>query len=192
MTRICLSIVLVLTLVAVCGGLDEQAAPSGQSMALPSGVRAWYRNPDGSCVQCSIGMCGIWQNVPEAYTLLWDTPYGSAVRGGSSPSRVEAYADRRQIPIYNVTGRPTWDWMRWAAITGRFAAIGAGRAHFQTLYGFDPQTDTWYVCNNNSTRKIDAYSKSSFERLHLASGEWCVILDRPPVPPPPVYRLWWK
>ncbi len=192
MTRSAIVFYILFVLTAICVGLDEQTAPSGHSMALPSPVRAWYRNPDGSCVQCSIGMCGIWQNVPEAYTLLWDTPYGSAVRGGSSPSRVEAYADRRQIPIYNVTGSPTWEWMKWAANTGRFAAIGAGRAHFQTLYGYDPASSTWYVCNNNSTRRIDSYSQRDFERLHLASGEWCVILDRPPSPPPPIYRVWWR
>lgn len=192
MTRSAIVFYILFALTAICVGLDEQTAPSGHSMALPSPVRAWYRNPDGSCVQCSIGMCGVWQNVPEAYTLLWDTPYGSAVRGGSSPSRVEAYADRRQIPIYNVTGSPTWEWMKWAANTGRFAAIGAGRAHFQTLYGYDPTSSTWYVCNNNSTRRIDAYSQRDFERLHLASGEWCVILDRPPSPPPPIYRVWWR
>lgn len=192
MNRAVIALVLALLAATSAGGLDEQAAPSGVSMELPSPVRQWYRNPDGSCVQCSIGMCGVWQNVPEAYTLLWDTPYGSAVRGGSSPSRVEAYADRRSIPIYNVTGRPTWEWMRWAGTTGRFAAIGAGAVHFQTLYGYDADTQTWFVCNNNSPRRIDSYSQSAFERLHLASGQWCVILDRPPSPPPPVYRAWWS
>ena len=44
---------------------------------LPREIRTWFRNPDGSCVQCSIGMCGVDQNVPAAATLLWDTPYGS-------------------------------------------------------------------------------------------------------------------
>ena len=71
---------------------------------IPPQVRAWYRNPDGSCVQCSIGMCGITQNVPAAYTLLWDTQYGSRVRGGSWPSRVEGYCEDRDIKAFNVTG----------------------------------------------------------------------------------------
>lgn len=170
---------------------DEPAATSHR-MELPPEVRGWFRNPDGSCVQCSIGMVGAWQNCPVATTLLWNTEYGSAVRGGSTPSRVEAYADRRGLRIYNVTGSQTWDWMKWAARTGRFAAIGAGSAHFQTLYGWDERTNRWYVCNNNSTSRVDEYDWNAFQRLHLASGEWCVILNCPVAPRLPVYREWWR
>jgi hypothetical protein len=136
-------------------------------------------------------MCGVWQNVPQAYTLLWKTDYGSAVRGGSGPSRVEDYAERRGMKIYNVTGSQTWDWMRWAAKTGRFAAIGAGGRHFQTLYGWDPQRNVWYVCNNNSPSRVDEYTWDQFRRLHLASAEWVVILDYPPSPAVPRYFRWW-
>lgn len=159
-------------------------------MELPVEVRAWYRNPDGSCVQCSIGMLGIWQRQPAAAALLWDTAYGPKVRGGSGPSRVEAYANDRSIPVYNVTGQGTWDWMRWAARTRRMAAIGAGRVHFQTLYGWDPQTNRWAVCNNNSTSRIDLYSWEEFRRLHLSSGQWIVVIDAPPPAPVPEYRPW--
>ena len=136
-------------------------------------------------------MLGIWQQQPAAASLLWDTSYGPKVRGGSGPSRVETYADARSIPIYNVTGSNTWDWMRWAARTRRFAAIGAGRIHFQTLYGWDPSANVWYVCNNNSTSVVDSYDWESFRRLHLSSGQWVVILDLPPPAPVPVYRRWW-
>ena len=159
---------------------------------IPPHIRKWYRNPDGSCVQCSIGMCGIAQNVPAAYTLLWDTEYGSRVRGGSWPSRVERYCQDRKIKAYNVTGEQTWQWMRWAAKTGRMAAIGAGTRHFQTLYGWDPRTGTWYVCNNNSPTVVDEYSWEAFRRLHLASGQWVVILDYPPSPRSPRYVVWWQ
>ncbi len=161
-------------------------------MELPVEIRAWFRNPDGSCVQCSGGLCGIWQNEPTAYTLLWDSEYGPKVRGGSGPSRVEAYAERRKIPIFNVTGSGTWDWMRWAARTRRMAAIGAGRSHFQTLYGWDPSIDRWAVLNNNSTSKVDTYTWEEFRRLHLSSGEWCWVIDRPPPAPVPQYATWWQ
>ncbi|MGC4002865.1 MAG: hypothetical protein QM811_06925 [Pirellulales bacterium] len=167
-------------------------------MELPTEVRGFYKNPDGSCVQCSIGMCGAWAQVPEASTLLWDTEYGRRERGGSWPQRVAEYSQRRGIPIYNVTGKDTWAWMRWAAMTNRYAAIGAGGNHFQTLYGWDDNNtpdnlddDTWYVCNNNSTNKIDSYSWKAFQRLHLASGQWVVILDVPSPPAVPQYVKWW-
>ena len=173
---------------SACFGQDSVAP---YSMQLPPETRVWFRNPDGSCVQCSIGMCGVWQNVPAAYSLLWDTEYGARVRGGSGPSRVEAYAEKRNIPVYNVTGSTTWEWMRWAARNRRFAAIGAGSVHFQTLYGWNPQTNRWYVCNNNSPTRVDEYTWDQFRRLHLASGQWIVVLDRPPPAPVPQYARWW-
>lgn len=177
-----------------CGSAAAQTIePPDPRLAadLPREIRQWFRNPDGSCVQCSIGMCGVDQNVPAAATLLWDTEYGPRERGGSYPSRVAAYSQRRGIRIYNVTGQSTFDWMKWAAETGRGAAIGAGRAHFQTLMGYDPRTGTWYVCNNNSPHRIDAYDEAAFRRLHLASGQWVVILDYPPHPERPQYVQWW-
>lgn len=161
------------------------------NMELPPEVRGWFRNPDGSCVQCSIGMAGVWSNVPAATTLLWDTQYGPKVRGGSGPARVEAYCDRRKIPAWNITGEETMSWMQWAAKTNRFAAIGAGTRHFQTEYGRDPDQQRWFVCNNNSTDHVDEYSNEAYLRLHLASGRWVVILKGPSAPPVPEYVHWW-
>lgn len=173
--------------------LGTSVMAQDQLTAFPPEVRQWFRNPDGSCVQCSIGMCGVWQNVPAATMLLWDSEvYGPKVRGGSYPSRVEAYCDRRKIAAYNITGEATWDWMKWAAETGRMAAIGAGSNHFQTLCWHNPKTNRWYVCNNNSPSRIDEYDWEGFRRLHLASGKWVVILKAPPPPAPPNYFAWWK
>lgn len=177
-------------------GANTSAIPRGNEKAnlavdLPSDIRTWYRNPDGSCVQCSIGMCGVDQNVPAAATLLWDSAYGQAERGGAWPGRVTQYSRKRGIRIYNVTGQSTWEWMEWAAATGRGAAIGAGRAHFQTLMGHDPVTGTWWVCDNNRPAQIAAYDEQAFRRLHLASGQWVVILDYPPHPARPQYVRWW-
>ena len=179
---------------AASGSIFAQTQPpdsATHTMQIPPPVRTWYRNPDGSCVQCSIGMCGVWQNVPQAYTLLWDTAYGSAVRGGSGPSRVESYAERRGMRVYNVTGSNTWAWIQWAARTGRFAAIGAAANHFQTLYAWDPQRNVWYVCDNNSPEQVDEYTWEEFRRLHLSSGQWVVVLDYPPSPAVPRYVQWW-
>lgn len=166
-------------------------------MELPAEVTGWFRNPDGSCVQCSGGMVGVHNNLLVQSTLLWDTIYGKAERGGSGPGRVSSYARSRGMKIYNVTGEAVWPFMEWAEKTGRFAAIGAGGNHFQTLYGrapigsTDPHAGTWFVCNNNSTGKVDVYDWASFRRLHLASGEWVWIPDEPPAPPPPRIVKWW-
>ena len=161
------------------------------SADVPAEIRRWFRNPDGSCVQCSIGMCGVDQNVPAAASLLWDTDYGPRVRGGSGPSRVARYCRERNIRVWNITGGSTWDWMKWACATGRGAAIGAGSNHFQTLMGYEPAAGRWYVCNNNSPQRIDVYDEAGFRRLHLASGQWVVILDYPPHPARPHYVRWW-
>jgi hypothetical protein len=169
---------------------EAVALPAG-AVDVPADIREWYRNPDGSCVQCSLGIQGVDQNVPAASTLLWDTEYGLRERGGSDPYRVAAYAIKRGLKLWNVTGSATYDWMKWACMTGRGAAIGAGGAHFQSLFGYDPQTGNWYVCNNNSPQKIDCYTDQSFHRLHEASGRWCVVLDAPPHPARPEYVKWW-
>ena len=186
-----LALSVLLSMLALARGQSQPPEHVPHRMQLPPEVRAWYRNPDGCVSSDSIGMCGIWQNVPSAYTLLWNTIYGPAVRGGSGPSRVEGYADRRGIRIYNVTGSTTWDWMKWAANTGRFAAIGAAANHFQTLYGWDPERNVWYVCDNNSPQQVDEYTWPQFRRLHLASGQWIVVLDYPPSPAVPRYIPWW-
>lgn len=164
------------------------------SMRLSAETRSWFRNPDGSCVQCSIGMCGVHANDPNAASLLWDSEHGRAERGGSWPSRVEAYCDRRGIRAWSITGNTVDDtlpWCAWAAATGRFAAIGAGTAHFQTLYGYDPESREWMVCNNNTTNHIDRYDHDSFRRLHAASGPWVVVLEKASSDPPRPVK-WWK
>jgi len=102
-------------------------------MELPAEYRQWFRNPDGSCVQCSNGMVGMHINRPEWTFLLWDTPYGPAVHGGSWPGRVADYARQRGMHIFNVTGSDYSDTrprMVCAAQTNRFCAIGAGSSHF--------------------------------------------------------------
>lgn len=183
----------------------EQGFDQGQPQALecpdprlsgdvPAELREWYRNLSnpGSCVQCSIGMCGVDQGVSEASTLLWDTRFGKAEHHGSYPSRVAEYARARGMRIYNVTGAYTYDWMKWACRNGRPVAIGCSTAHFQTLFGHDPQTNEWFVCNNNSPQKIDTYTDAQFRRLHEASGQWCVILDYPPSPARANYAAWWE
>lgn len=165
----------------------------GQDLAvdLPFEIRGWYKNPDGSCVQCAIGQLGNDQNVREAQTLLWNTQYGKAERGGSGPSRVAEYCKRRGIKAFNITGSATFAWMKWAIEEGKGAAMGAGTNHFQTLVGYDPIKNVWLVNNNNSTQRIDEYSDAAFRRLHLSSGRWVVILDYPPHPPLPRYIKWW-
>lgn len=201
MIRLLLSVALLLCGVYGCVGNGVACAddlngwqPPAQQMQLTPQQRAYYRNPDGSCVQCSIGMCGVWCNDSNAASLLWDTEYGKAVRGGSTPQRVAAYCNQRKIIAYNVTGSDsTFEWMRWAAKTGRFAAIGAASRHFQTLYGYDPDLKLWGVCNNNNNAamdKIDIYTDAQFRQLHLASGAWCVVLQRSS-PANPIPVKWW-
>lgn len=199
-SKICFFGFHMLVLVVVIGGCaaaygQSPAFPQRPMMDLPAQTRAWYRNPDGSCVQCSNGMVGAYHADDNLASLLWDTQYGPAIRGGSTPTRVANYCRDRKIPIYNVTGRSVSDtlpWMEWCCKTGRFAAIGAGGAHFQTLYGRDYQSDLWYVCNNNSTHKIDEYTPREFQSLHAASGPWVVIPNMPPPAPVPNYVKWWK
>jgi hypothetical protein len=165
---------------------------------LPGEVSQWFVNQDGSCVQCSISNCGVWQNCPQAGTLLFDTDFGPRVHGGSGPSRVEAYSNRRNIPCWNITGdsySDTRPWMVWASDTGRMAAIGCFGSHFQTELQYVPgDPKPWRVRNNwhGTTSTYYEWTEAEFKRNHLASGPWVVILKTPPPPMMPVYVEWWK
>lgn len=161
------------------------------SMRLSIATRNDYWNPDGSCVQCSIGMVGRAANDANAATVLWDTKYGPAIRGGSWPARVSSYFRERGIKGWNVVGEEnTIPWMMWAVKTRRFAAIGAGESHFQTLYGYDFERKLWLVCNNQTPGKIDSYTDADFRRLHMASGPWIVVLKNPAAEPPEIVEWW--
>jgi hypothetical protein len=162
---------------------------------VPQDQRTRFRNPDGSCVQCSIGIAGVHHNCHKSEMLLWNSEYGPPVRGGSTPARVRAYAEARGIPMYNVTGSQTMDWIEWALSTGRHAALTFKARHMCTAVGMSHDRQTFYVVDNNSPQRVDRYSRAEFLRLHkIHGGGWVVIL-KGPAPAPwvgPEYREWWE
>ena len=84
----------IVSLVAPSVSNAQEPARPELAVELPAEIRKWFLNPPdygGSCVQCSVGMCGVDQNVPAAAMLLWDTEYGRAERGGSGPSRARTH-----------------------------------------------------------------------------------------------------
>ncbi len=178
------------------GQSPEAIWPQRPMMSLPPEAQHWFRNPDGSCVQCSGGMVGAQRGDYAQATLLFDTEYGPAERGGSGPDRVARYCRQRGIEVYNVTGRSfedTQPWLDYAARTGRFAAVGCFSRHFQTLYGRDFERDLYYVQNNwdGTFDRPYVYSAAEFKRHHEASGPWVVIPVGPPMAIKPMYRKWW-
>lgn len=197
----------VLLLVASVVGGSEPSGPrrdpavtaAVSSMQLSLETRHVADNTDGSCVQCSLTHCGYHSNVPAAARLLVDSQYGPAVRGGSTPTRVASYCNARHIEAYNITGTGdgrttgTLAWMRYAVKTGRYAAIGAGRQHFQTLWGYDSGRQRWLVVNNQlpTGMRVDEYTEEQFIRLHMESGPWIVVLKRPSSENPTLDQ-WWE
>ena len=167
---------------------------------IPEDQRVWFRNPDGSCVQCSIAMNGVHVNNARCENLLWDVdlngngridPEEKRVRGGSGPSRVRNYCNQRGIQAYNVTG-DTQPWIEWAMRTGRTCAITFNVCHM--IYACDMLEDgqRFRTCDNNSPRRIDEYSRREFIRRHRMDGAWVVVLKDPPPPPTPAYVPWWE
>lgn len=149
----------------------------------PREQREAYENSSGSCVYMSTAAAGLWQNVPLAWTLPWDTEYGTACRGGATPSSFERNAKARGLLAVSVTGSKTYEWMKWAIRNGRWCAIGAGRAHFQTLVGCDEQAGTWDVWNCNDRNVVTRYTDAEFQQLHKACGNWCIVLIEYPDAP---------
>ena len=184
--KLLLAVALVQLSIAAAARAEQYHCP------LPYALVRWSANPDGSCVQCSGVLHGLHMNDPATYWLLWPSKYGKAERGGSYPSRVAAYARARGMRIYNVTGSSTWAWLRWCAKTNRLGTpMGAGRAHFQSLWGWDVEPNDWHVMNNGA-RAARKYTWSQFQSLHRASGEWIWVIDKQPPPPPPAYVAWWQ
>lgn len=159
---------------------------------VPSDQRARMRNPDGSCVQCSLAIAGIHHINKNAEMLLWNSEYGHAERGGSWPSRVDRYAKERGLEVWNITG-DTIKWIEWALSTNRYAAVGFDRNHFQTAVGMSEDRQIFYVVDNNKTNVIQEVSRKQFIYRHQLSGEWCIIL-KGSAPPPwvgPELIKWW-
>lgn len=169
-------------------------ALAGDAYLMPTDQFTRFRNPDGSCVQCSIAMAGVHHGVPSAEFLLWNSPYGPAVRGGSWPARVAQYAGQRNIPIYNIEGSETIQWIEWALQTGRYAAITYGVRHMITAVGISDDKQTFYVVDNNLPSQVQAVSRSRFISQHRGyGGGWTVIL-KGPAPAAwkaPQYVAWW-
>jgi hypothetical protein len=178
------------------GGRISQAAAASITQDYdnpPVDVRQWFYNHgntgdrNGDCVWVSTGMVGVIDNNIAAASLPWDTPFGKANRCAAGPSQLAKACAERGIAVYNVTGasiNDTHPWAVYAVETGRGAAIGFGRRHFQTLLPEWGPDGEWLVCDNNSPERVDHYFDSAFCQLHAASGFWIVVLDGPACPPP--------
>lgn len=174
----------------------EPIWPQQPVMTLPFEVQEWFRNPDGSCVQCSNSMLGAQRQDWALATLLYSTHYGRAERGGSGPDRVARYCKERKVEIYNVTGRRWEDirpWVDWACKTGRFGGIGCFPVHYQTAWGKNAD-GRWYVANNwfGLSDKPYLYNESQMKKHVEDSGAWFVCLVGPPAPIDPFYIQWRK
>jgi hypothetical protein len=87
LTLLCFAIVLPM--------LAHAPAAAQDQLQLPGEVSQWFVNTDGSCVQCSNSNCGVWHNLPQESTLLFNTQqYGrpNAAAAGPAASRLTAIA----------------------------------------------------------------------------------------------------
>ncbi len=168
-------------------------APRPSPLNLPPvEQRLRFRNHDGSCVQCTLGMAGVHQNVPAAEWLLWNSAHGSAVRGSSGPTRVRNYCDTRGIAAWSVTGK-SWPWIEWALRTGRTAAVTYGRNHMLWAVGISRDGRQVAICDNDSPQRVRWVSRSTFLQQHrLCNQGWAVILQAPPPPGTPELVRWWE
>lgn len=156
---------------------------------IPAEQRRRFGNPDGSCVQCSIGMAAVHHACKPAEMLLWNSQYGGPVRGGSTSSRVAQYCRARGIPVLNTT-QNTLAIVDAALRSGRMAAIKWGSDHMITALGITAD-GRYAVCDNNSPSTISYYTRAEFARRHRS---WVVVLLGPAPSPwkaPPLVR-WWE
>lgn len=188
-------VLLIFLLLLLCGGcevvyIDEQPvfddAAAVLAMYPPVDQRQRFKNrPDaqgqGSCVQASISLCGLQQNIEAAEMLLVDSKYGPPVLGGSWPERVKEYCQQRNIPIVSVEGAQTLEFIEAACRNGRFAAITYGQAHMICCVGVSEDGQTFWIWDNNDPeREPQPVDRRTFEYQHrVYGGGWCVILLTP-------------
>lgn len=171
------------------------AALSALDQSMPEAQRVRYRNPDGSCVWCSIGMTGVQAANANAASILWNSEYGPAERRGAWPERVAEAARKRGLPIYNVQGQATEPWLDWALATGRWAGVTYWQAHMVAAAGMSEDGRTIRICDNNSPWKFQDMPREVFYQRHrVHGGGWAVILQGPPpipwIAPPQI--AWWS
>jgi len=120
----------------------------------------------------------------NAEMLLWNSSYGSSVRGGSTSERVKAFAAQRGLDVWVIKGSETLPWIEWALSTSRYVALSFDNYHFQTAIGMETDKKTFYVVDNNSPTKIQKVPREQFIARHRDGGStWCVIIKGPSPPP---------
>lgn len=171
------------------------SAPPWWANTIPADLRQSYRNLDGSCVQCSLAIAGHYHDDANLASLLWDSQYGRAERGGAWPERVHQYAERRGIALYQVTGRDTLRWIEWALRNGRNCGVTWGSNHMITAVGISPDGRQFATVDNNSPGRVDVWSREQFTRYHAGyRGGW-VVIPQGAVPTPwdaPGFEPWWR
>jgi hypothetical protein len=75
-------------------GANATADSVPAKLDLPPRCGEWFRNPDGSCVQCSIGnVRRVVQRAGRFDVALGHAVWQSGCRGGSWPDRVADYCE---------------------------------------------------------------------------------------------------
>lgn len=156
---------------------------------MPAEQFARFRNRrgpkgEGSCVQASIAAAGAHHGMPEAEWLLEPSAYGPPELDGSWPDRTARYAATRRMPIWNIEGAQTLQWIEWALRRGCYVSITYGAAHMINAVGISPDGQTVYLWDNNVPTEIRPVPIEVFVREHRSyGGGWAVILQT--VAPPP-------
>jgi hypothetical protein len=142
-------------------------------------------NGEGSCVFASSACAGAHAGIASAEYFLEDHPrFGPAVLGGAWPERVEREFAKRKIPIYNIEGSQTIEWIQWALKRGHYVPITYGVAHMIAAVGVSEDAQTWWIWDNNYPTEVRKVSRSVFIKEHRRfGGGWCVIFKRGGPPP---------
>lgn len=173
-------------LIAFAGSLLAE-----HDFSMPVEQRLRFRNKrgprgQGSCVYASISLCGAHHNLPSAEYLLEEHPiWGPPVLDGSYPERVERdMANRRYpIPIWNISGTQTINWIDHFLEQGSWVAITYGERHMITATG-KTQDGSYWIVDNNYPQEERLVLREVFLREHRRTGGgWCVILKTPGPPP---------
>ena len=174
---------LVVACVIACLGAALAAADQGFAIMPSPAALAKFRNLDGSCAWCSVGLLGIHAGLNVGYIG----------RGGATFLDVERAIQRRGLPMRVVRSREGFLAIEaalkrgeWVALTWQIGNGGApcrncgqrhGGLHMLNAVGISADGQQWAILDNNHLDRLLIVSRDRAWGEYNAGGAWGVVME---------------
>lgn len=174
---------LIACLLVVSGATGMDAGEPGFAMLPSPAELARFRNLDGSCAWCSVGLLGIHAGMDIGYIG----------RGGAIFLDVERAIQRRNLPMRVVRSRDgflaieaalkrgQWAAMTWQVGDGGTPCRNCGRRHgglhMLNVVGVSSDGQRWAILDNNRLDRLLIVTRDRAWNEYNAGGAWGVVME---------------